>query len=225
MATRTARNGDSSPLSKERVLCAAVGIADERGIAALSMRTLAQELGAGAMSLYHHVAGKDELLGGMVDIVVREIEPPDLEGEWKPAIRRSVISFHDALRRHRWAANMMMTPDRVLPARLDYMNALLGRLRRAGFSADMTHHAYHALDSHIVGFALWQAGIATVATVAADLPDLATTVLQRLSVDGHPYLIEHIEQHLKPDSPDGRTEFEFGLDLILDGLERLRDEP
>ncbi|MDQ3554278.1 MAG: TetR/AcrR family transcriptional regulator [Chloroflexota bacterium] len=220
MAARRTRNGDPTPLSKERVLLAAVALADERGIAALSMRTLAQELDAGTMSLYHHVPGKEALLSGMVDIVVREIEPPDLEGEWKPAIRRSVISFHDALRRHRWAADLMMTPDRVRPARLDYMDALLGRLRRAGFSADMTHFAYHALDSHIVGFALWQAGIATV---ASDLPDLAATVLQRLSVDEHPYLIEHIEQHLRPDSPDGRTEFEFGLDLILDGLERLRE--
>ncbi len=220
MATRPARNGDSTPLSKERVLGAAVALADERGIAALSMRTLAQELGAGAMSLYHHVAGKDELLGGMVDLVVREIDLPASEGEWKPAIRGSVISFHEALRRHRWAANLMMTPDRVLPARLRYMDALLGRLRQAGFSADMTHHAYHALDSHIVGFALWQAGIATA---APQLPDLAATFLQRLSVEEFPYLIEHIEQHTRPDSPDGKTEFEFGLDLILDGLERLRD--
>ncbi len=220
MVTKTARSGDSAALSKERVLRAAMTLADDRGIAALSMRTLAQELGAGAMSLYHHVAGKDDLLGGMVDLVVREIEPPALEGEWKPAIRQSVVSFHEALRRHRWAASLMMTPDRVLPARLRYMDDLLGRLRRAGFSADMTHHAYHALDSHIVGFALWQAGIATV---APNLPDLATTFLQRLPVDEYPYLIEHIEQHTKPDSPDGKTEFEFGLDLILDGLERMRE--
>ena len=113
----------------------------------------------------------------------------------------------------------MMTPDRVLPARLRYMDSLLGRLRRGGLSAAMTHHAYHALDSHIVGFALWQASIATV---APQLPDLAATFLQRLSADEYPYLIEHIEQHTKPDSPDGRTEFEFGHDLILDGLERLR---
>lgn len=219
MVTSRVRSDASTALSKERVLGAAVALADERGIAALSMRTLAQDLGAGAMSLYHHVAGKDDLLGGMVDIVVREIDLPAPEGEWKPAVRRSVVSFHEALRRHRWAANLMMTPDRVLPARLRYMDSLLGRLRRGGFSADMTHHAYHALDSHIVGFALWQASIATV---APQLPDLAATFLQRLSADEYPYLIEHIEQHTKPDSPDGRTEFEFGLDLILDGLERLR---
>ncbi len=221
MATKAARDRDSTALSKERVLGAAVALADERGIAALSMRTLAQDLGAGAMSLYYHVVGKDDLLGGMVDLVVREIDLPAPEGDWKPAIRRSVISFHEALRRHRWAANLMMTPDRVLPARLRYMDALLGRLRQAGFSADMTHHAYHALDSHIVGFALWQAGIATV---APQLANLAATFLQRLSADEYPYLIEHIEQHTRPDSPDGKTEFEFGLDLILDGLERLRDE-
>ncbi len=221
MATRAERSGGQTPLSKERVLCAAVALADARGLASLSMRTLAETLGAGAMSLYHHVAGKEELLSGMVDIVVREIDAPAPEGEWQPAIRRSAVSFHDALRRHPWAANLMMTPDRVLPARLRYMDALLGRLRRAGFSADMTHHAYHALDSHIVGFALWQAGIGTA---APDLDDLATTFLQRLSIDEYPYLIEHIEQHTKPSSPDGKTEFEFGLDLILDGLERVRDE-
>ena len=207
------------PLSRDRVLRAAMVLADESGIESLSMRRLGQQLGVEAMSLYNHVANKDDILDGIVDIVVSEIDVPSSGTDWKAAMRRSAISAHDVLRRHPWANSLMMS-TRVRPARLRYMDSVLRRLREAGFSAGMTHLAYHALDSHIVGFMLWQAGYAGL---PHDLSDLATTFLREHSVDEYPYLAEHVEQHLKERSADDMSEFEFGLDLILDGLERVRD--
>lgn len=207
------------PLSRDRVLRAAMVLADESGIESLSMRRLGQQLGVEAMSLYNHVANKDDILDGIVDIVVSEIDVPSSGTEWKAAMRRSAISAHDVLQRHPWANALMMSAG-VRPARLRYMDSVLRRLREAGFSAGMTHLAYHALDSHIVGFALWQAGYAAL---PQDLSDLAATFLREHSVDEYPYLVEHVEQHLKERSADDVSEFEFGLDLILDGLERVRD--
>ena len=204
-----------TPLTRQRVLEAAIALADEAGLEALSMRRLAQGLGVEAMSLYHHVSSKDDLLAGIIDLVVGEFELPDPGVPWKAAIRRTAISAHDTLVRHRWAANLMLTGG-VRPARLRYMDALLGALRAGGFSADMTHHAYHALDSHILGFTLWQVGITSV---SASLPDLASGFLRQLSTGEYPWLAEHVEQHVA-DRPADQSEFEFGLDLILEGLER-----
>ena len=208
------------PLSRERVLSAAIGIADEDGIEALTMRRLAQELGVEAMSVYYHVANKDEILNGIVDLVVSEFELPSPRTGWKAAIRRTAISAHDVLVRHPWAAGLMLSATGASPARWRYMDAILGWLRRAGFSADMTDHAYHALDSHITGFTLWQVQIQID---PARLPDMAATFLSELPVDEFPYLVEHVHQHLKERSPEDEGAFAFGLDLILDGLERLRD--
>ncbi len=207
------------PLSRDRVLRAAIHLADEAGIDALTMRKLAQELGVEAMTLYYYVARKDDLLDGMVDIVVSEIDLPTSGTDWKAAMRRSAISAHDVLLRHPWANGLMMSAA-VRPARLRYMDSVLRRLREAGFSAGMTHLAYHVLDSHIVGSTLWQAGYAAL---PQDLSDLAATFLRDLSVDEYPFLAEHVEQHLKERSADDEGEFEFGLDLILDGLESIRD--
>ncbi|MEO6579495.1 MAG: TetR/AcrR family transcriptional regulator C-terminal domain-containing protein, partial [Candidatus Limnocylindria bacterium] len=147
------------PMSRERVLDAAISLADRGGIGALSMRKLAQELGVEAMTLYYHVANKEAILEGIVDMVVSEIELPPADAEWKPALRRSAISAHDVLQRHPWTAGLMLAPNRVSQARLRHMDAVLGTLRRAGFSAEMTDHAYHALDSHIMGFTLWVVGM------------------------------------------------------------------
>jgi AcrR family transcriptional regulator len=209
------------PLSRGRVLRAAVELADEGGLESLSMRGLAQRLGVEAMSLYHHVRNKQDLLGGMLDMVYSEIDSPSSEGEWRSAMRRTAISFHHVLLRHRWACSLLMSPmDGPSPARLGYMDAVLGRLRSAGFSADMTHHAYHALDSHIVGFTLW---LLPYLALAQRQPDLAERFLRELPSGEMPHLIEHIGVHLAPERPGEVTEFEFGLDLILDGLERLRD--
>jgi AcrR family transcriptional regulator len=207
------------PLSRDRVLRAAIDLADAGGIEALSMRRLAQELGVEAMSLYYHVANKGDILDGIVDMVVDEFELPPADAEWKSAIRTTAISAHEILVRHPWSANLVLSGSGVSTARLRYMDAILGTLRQAGLSAEMTDHAYHALDSHIMGFTLWQVGM-NLGT-EEDLKDMAGQFLAQLSVAEFPYLAEHIEQHLKPSDPENVGEFEFGLGLILDGLERL----
>jgi AcrR family transcriptional regulator len=208
------------PLSRERILEAALAIADESGIDSLSMRKLGQALGFEAMSLYNHVADKDEVLAGIVDLVLREIEPPSTTGDWDEAIRDSAISAHDALGRHPWAAGLMLLPAYVSAPRLRYMDLLLGRLRDAGLSADVTYHAYHALDAHIFGFSLWQVGHSFSTD---DLPDLAAAFVQKFPLDDYPYLAEHFEQHLEEGEHHTVSAFEFSLDLILDGLAKIRD--
>jgi AcrR family transcriptional regulator len=208
------------PLSRDRVLAAAVGLADRSGLESLTMRKLAQELGVEAMTLYYHVQNKDDILAGIVDLVVREFELPSSEGDWKAAIRRTAISANVALMRHPWAANLMLSGVHVSQARLRYMDAILGRLREAGFSADQTDHAYHALDSHILGYTLWVVGMDL--GTEDDLAAMATEFLKGFPRDELPHLAEHIEQHAKPRRPDDKGDFAFGLDLILDGLERIR---
>ena len=210
-----------TPLSRERVLHAAIALADEGGIESLSMRKLGQELGVEAMSLYNHVANKDDIQNGIVEIVLGEIEVPAGGADWKAALRQTAISSHEVFVRHRWACGLMMGTSGVSPARMRWMESVLRTLREAGFSADMTHHAYHALDSHITGFTLWLVSMPFESK--EDLVDLAEGFLQEIPADEYPYVIEHAEQHIAPSSPDGKTEFEFGLDLILDGLERLRN--
>jgi AcrR family transcriptional regulator len=209
------------PLSRERVLQAAIELADRSGIEALTMRRLGKELGVEAMTLYYYVPNKDDILDGIVDIVVSEIDVPSDGPDWKAAMRRSAISAHDVLLRHPWACGLILSSAGVRPARMRYMDAVLGGFRKAGFSAEMTDHAYHALDSHIMGFTMWETRI------SAEVPDLkgaAATFLRELPVDDYPHLVEHIHQHLKERNPDDdEGEFEFGLDLILDGLDRVRD--
>jgi AcrR family transcriptional regulator len=204
--------------SNERILRAAIELADEGGIESLSIRKLAQGLGLKPMSLYHYVAGKDEILNGILDLVVREFELAEEGGEWKSQIRRSAISAHQVLLRHPWACTLMMSPGRVSGARLRYMEALLGRLREAGFSAETTDHAYHALDSHIIGFTLWHTGYSTAIRAAG--PDLAARSFEEILKD-YPYLTEHARQHDRARRPDEANDYEFGLDLILDSLERM----
>lgn len=208
------------PLSRERVLEAAIILADEGGIESLTMRRLAQELGVEAMTLYYYVAKKDDILTAIVDMVLSQFELPSPGADWKAAIRHTAISTHDVLVRHPWAASLMLSSTGASPARWRYMDAILGCLRKAGFSADMTDRAYHALDSHITGFTLWEVQIQIDPET---LPDLAETFLRELPVDTFPYLVEHVHQHLKERSPDDEGAFAFGLDLILDGLERIRD--
>ena len=156
MATQPVSPQPRAPLSRDRVLHAAVELADRDGIEGLSMRKLGQELGVEAMSLYNHVRNKDDLHDGIVEIVLGEVENPSPDGDWKEEMRRTAISAHEVFIRHRWACSLMMRVPRVSPVRMEWMESLLRTLREAGFSADMTHHAYHALDSHITGFTLWQ---------------------------------------------------------------------
>ncbi len=185
------------------------------------MRRLGQVLGVEAMSLYNHVANKDDILNGIVDIVESDIELPAPGADWKSALRRTGLSARDVFVRHPWAANLSLSATGPRPARWRYMNAILGSLREAGFSADMTDLAYHALESHIAGFTLWAAELDID---EADLPDQADTFLSKLPSDEFPYLVEHVHQHLKERNPEDEGSFAFGLDLILDGLERIRDK-
>ena len=218
MAIKTAVVREArAPLSRELVLRAAIDLADAGGIDSLSIRKLAQKVGLKPMSLYHYVAGKDDILHGILDLVVREFQPADPAGEWQAAIRQSAISAHAVLLRHPWACALMMSPGAVSAARLGYMESLLGRLRQAGFSAEATDHAYHALDSHIIGFTLWHTGYSTA--LRAD-PQLSAASFEELLV-GHPYLTEHARQHERKRQPGEPTDYEFGLDLILNGLEAM----
>ncbi|HEU5142475.1 MAG TPA: TetR/AcrR family transcriptional regulator, partial [Solirubrobacterales bacterium] len=204
-----------TPLSRERVLRTAMALADADGIERLSMRKLAGELGVEAMSLYHHVAGKDEILSGIVDLVLGEIELPASGADWKETIRRSAISAHAVFSRHPWACRLVLTTG-PSPARLRFMDSLLASLREGGFPPGLTYHGYHALDSHIMGFTLWQGNF----PASEDLAALAADFLRDFPTEDYPDLAEHIEQHVGGSGHQGESDFEFVLDLILDGLER-----
>jgi AcrR family transcriptional regulator len=222
MATET-----RTPLNRDRILDAALRLVDEGGLDSLSMRKLGQTLGVEAMSLYNHVANKHDVVNGIVDRVADEIEPPSMTEEWDVAIRKSAISAHQALRRHPWACPLMMSPSYVVPERIRYMEALLARLRNAGFSPDATYHAYHVLDAHIFGFSLWQAGHAVS---LADLPEEFQTpeefmywFLEQFPPDKYPNFAQHVQQHLAEGPHHKVSAFELGLDLILEGLRRARE--
>jgi AcrR family transcriptional regulator len=205
------------PLSRERILAAAIAIADADGLEALSMRRLGGALGVEAMSLYHHVANKDALLDGITDLALSDVELPGPGGDWRAGVRTIARSTHEALMRHPWAAALMLS--RTIPSRFRYMEALLGNLRSGGLSAAQTDHAYHALDSYIAGFTLWQVGLAID---EGSLPDLAQAFLATLDPAVNPFLVEHIHEHLRERDPADEGSFAFGLELILDGLERVR---
>lgn len=220
MADAAARIEPRVPLNRERVIRTAVAFADRRGIGALTMRALAQELGVEAMTLYYHVANKDDILSGMVDAVVDEMELPPAGRDWRSALRLMAISAYDVLTAHPWAASLMLEPDRVSQSRLVHMDAMLGTFRGAGFSPELTDHAYHALESHIMGFTLWEVGMRL--GTADEVRAMAADFLRDLPRDELPHLAEHVEQHLRPRPAGDEGEFAFGLDLLLDGLDRLR---
>jgi AcrR family transcriptional regulator len=213
--------GPRVPLSRERVFQAAVALADERGFESLTMRALGEELGVEAMSLYHHVANKDELLDGMVDVVFSEIELPTTDVDWKTAMRRRAISTREALARHRWAVGLLQSSTSPGPASLRLVNAVLGCLREAGFSVEDAVHAYSAQDAYIYGFALQEKTLPV--DTPGELAEAAETMRRRFSADEYPHLAETITERVTKSGYDFADEFEFGLDLILDGLERLRD--
>jgi AcrR family transcriptional regulator len=207
-----------TPLSRDRILETALALADEHGADAVTMRRLGDELGFEAMSLYRHVANKDDLLDGMLDLVLTEFEPPSQVEPWDVSIRRSAIAVHESLQRHPWAIRLLMTPQHVRPARVAYMDALLGRLREAGFSAETTYTAYHVLDAHIFGFSLWH----TTYERAANMPrEVVEKLMREIPFDRHPHLQEHRDQH-ESEGPHREVDaFAFGLDLILAGLAEL----
>jgi AcrR family transcriptional regulator len=200
-----------------------VTLADRHGIESLSMRKLADELGVAAMSLYYHVPNKVELIDGMIDIVFGEIEPPSLDVDWKTAMRRRAISTREALGRHRWAVGQMEGRTTHGPANLRLHNDVLGCLRAAGFSLEMTVHAYSVQDAYIYGFALQETDL------TPETPDDFAAVAQQQMVDyeavlaDYPHLVEVVGGHVAKAGYDYAAEFLFGLDLILDGLDRLRE--
>jgi AcrR family transcriptional regulator len=211
------------PLSRERVLLAAVALADQGGAEALSMRKLAQELGVVPMALYKHVASKDELLDGMVDVVLGEIDPPPSGTDWKTAIRQRVLSARRALLRHPWASRVIESRADATPTVLEYMDSMIGIFRAGGFSIDLTHHAMHAMGSRLLGFSQ------ELFDDTADLGAEQAAALLRQLAGRHPNIAElvtaitHDQGSVVGRGCDDQFEFEFALDLMLDGLERLRD--
>jgi len=205
------------PLSRDRVLHAALALADHDGIESLTMRKLGQELGVEAMSLYNHVASKDDIVDGIIDLVYAEIDLPPSEASWMAAMRRRAVSVRDVLSRHRWATSLMESRANPGPATLRHHDAVIGSLRGAGFSIAMTAHAYSLLDSYIYGFAQTQMNLPF--DTAAEVAEVAQNMLRPFPANEYRHLAEMIEHALKP-GYDYADEFEFGLDLILDGLER-----
>ncbi len=209
------------PLSRERVLRAAVALADRAGIESVSMRKLAEELGVVPMALYKHVANKDELLDGMVDIVFGEIEFPSSGADWKTALRQRAIAARAALARHPWAIGLMKSRTRPGPANLGHHNAGMGYLREAGFSFRMALHAYSALDSYTYGFALQEKSLPF--ETPEESAAVAELMLRPFPADEYPYLAEVVVE-LGKSGFNYTEEFEFALDLLLDGIERCRQQ-
>jgi AcrR family transcriptional regulator len=205
-------------LSKERVLRAAVTLADELGIASLSMRKLDEALGVEAMSLHRHVANNDAILDGIVDIVAGEFEAPALGGNWQAALRRRAIAAHEALVRHPWATMLIVSRANVGPAMLHYVDATIGCLREAGFSYAMADHVWNALDSHVYGFTLQKL---TFPFEPHEYATMAKAFLPMIPADQFPHL-NGLSQQVIDGKHDGLHSLEFGLDLILDGLDKLR---
>lgn len=204
------------PLSRERVLYAAIEVADAGGLAALTIRSLAQELGVKPMSVYHHVANKDEILDGIVDIVFSEIDLPSAEGDWQAEMRRRALSARRVLRVHPWAIPLLQSRTSPGPATLTHHNAVIGSLRAGGFTVERTAHAYALLDSYIFGFALSEASLPINGpeTVA----EVAESMMFQVLAEAYPHLLEFTTEHILKPGYDFGAEFEFGLNLILDGL-------
>ena len=208
-----------APLTRERVLFAALAMADRDGLEAVTMRRLGQELGVEAMSLYNHVANKDDMLDGLVDLVFAEIVLPDDTSDWKTSMRGRAISAHEALLRHPWATSRMQSRTRPGPATLRHHDFVLGSLRRAGFTVVMAAHAFSVIDGYVYGFALQQVNLPLQSR--EQTAEVGESILRQLR-GAYPHLAEMITDHAMKPGYDYAEEFEFGLDLILDGLERLR---
>ncbi|GIG21664.1 TetR family transcriptional regulator [Cellulomonas chitinilytica] len=214
-----------TPLSRERVLRAAVALADEGGIETLSMRRLAQELDVVPMALYKHVAHKDELLDGVVDLVVGEIPAPapgDVEQDWQGAVRRRVLGARHAMLSHPWAAQVIESRGAPTPAVMTYLNSVVGMFRAGGFSVDLTHHVMHTMGSRILGFSQ------ELFDDSAEIDPEVRAAGARAMAPAFPHLAEialavaHDDASVVGSGCDDQAEFEFALDLLLDGFERLR---
>jgi len=222
MPTRpTSRPEPRAPLNRERVLRAAIALADGDGIESLTMRELGLRLGVEAMSLYNHVANKDDILDGMVDLVVGEIDVPFDTVDWKEAMRRRAVSARAVFSLHPWASALIDSRESSGPERLRYFEWVLGTLRRAGFSVELAAHAFSVLDSYIYGFGRQQSNMS--AGSGAEPEEMAEAFLRAIPADEYPYLREMVVEHAMDSGYDDRADFGFGLDLILEGLQGLLD--
>jgi AcrR family transcriptional regulator len=213
-------NRRRTPLNRDRVLDAGTALADAEGIGALTMRRLGRSLGVEGMALYNHVDSKDDLLGGMLDRIAAEIELPDIGPDWRDHARRRAISTHAMFLRHPWSAALWTATINLGPARMRHLDSALRNLREAGFPPDLLDRTFHTIENHTLGHALQSLGFSLD---HGQMQELGEAVLRSFPVDRYPDLAAHIRHHLEArDNGDG---FEFGLDLILDGLERLRTSP
>jgi AcrR family transcriptional regulator len=210
-----------APLSRERVLRAAIELADKEGIESLTMRRLGQHLGVEAMSLYKHVANKDDILDGITELTVSEIDLPPTDVDWKAAMRQRALSTRDVLTRHPWATRVMESRRNPGPATLRYFDSVIASLRAGGFPVALAAHAFSVLDSYIFGFVVQQTSLPF--DTSEELTDVTSDILQQMPTDQFPHLTEMAIEHILQPGYDHADEFEFGLDLILDALERARD--
>jgi AcrR family transcriptional regulator len=218
--TPTKRVRPRVPLTRELVLQTALRIADQGGLESLSMRKLGQELGVEAMAIYYHFANKDELLDGIVDLVWAEIEVPIAGDEWRRAMRRRAISVHDVLARHRWAIGLMESRRNPGPANLRHHDAVIGNLRAAGFEMALVAHAYSLLDGYIYGYALTKMNLPFDAL--DDISEMAQSMLEPFPEGEYPNMVAFITEHAMQPGYDFANEFAWGLDVVLDGVERER---
>ena len=216
----TGRPGTRSriPLSRERILVTALALADTSGIESLTMRKLGEAVGVEAMSLYNHVPSKGDLLDGLIDLVFSEIELPSAADSWKTAMRERAISARAVLSRHRWAIGLMESRTTPGPATLRHHDAVIGCLRQAGFPVELAAHAYSVLDSYIYGFALQEASLPF--DTREETSELAQAIVAQFPAEEYPHLAEFTFEHVLQPGYDYGREYEFGLDLILDGLEK-----
>jgi AcrR family transcriptional regulator len=223
MSTSTAaRSRGRIPLTRERVLAAALKLADSGGIDGLSMRKLGQALGVEAMALYYHFANKERVLDGIVDIVFSEIDLPATGTDWKAAMRQRAISVRDALLRHRWAIGLMESRTNPGPANLRHHDAVIGNLRAAGFDMAMVATAYSLLDSYIYGYAMTKMNLPFDDT--SDIVEMSESMLAPFAPGEYQNLADFLTEHAMKPGYDFADEFEHGLDVILDGLERMKTE-
>lgn len=218
-------------LNRERVLQAAVALADEIGIDALSMRRLAQQLGVVPMALYKHVQNKEELLDGMVETIIGEIDPPEFDTDWKSAVRRRVLSARHALQRHRWSRQAIESRTTKTPAVLDYIDSFIGMLLAGGFSADLAHHVMHAIGGRMWGFTQELFDDPPGSTSGASSPprEAPDVVMEQMALR-YPNIVTmasaavHDEESVVGHGCDDEFEFAFALDVLLDGFDRLREQ-
>ena len=205
-------------LTRERVLQGALAVADSGGVGSLTIRSLATELGVKPMSVYYHIAGKDEILDALVDIVFGEIELPVPGRDWRSELQRRAHSAREVLARHRWAIGLLESRSNPGPATLRHHDTVIATLREAGFSAEMTAHAYALIDSYVYGFALQEAALPFEGPDSVG--DVAEPIMELMAAGEYPHLVEMATSYYLQPGYDFGDEFRFGLDLILDGLEK-----